>query len=219
MGLYFRKPSVNKTLPPRPPPAKTGPGRPPPPGQSAGRAQSAPQQPSPKPQAQKPQRKGLVLPPRPSPGHRLYNKYTVRRIPPHTPECPNYDSNTTSRASVWNCSLPSASTPSCDCSHWLQWKQYRRTIISGEKRIAPTWKWITPHDTVHNNALVQSLLRSWIYCFRWPLLQKSEVLLLLEKMNQNEFECQVGEIRGRVHKSRMQIITPLGSYLPPPQVH
>ncbi|XP_072239796.1 SH3 domain-containing protein 19 [Leuresthes tenuis] len=145
-SLPPRKPNVNKTLPPRPPPAKTGPGRPPPPGQSAGRAQSAPRQPSPKPQAQKPQRKGLVLPPRPSPGHRLYNKYTLQL--PHAIAAIDYNGSNTGELSF----------------------------------------------------------------------QKSEVLLLLEKMNQNEFECQVGEIRGRVHRSRMQIITPLGSYLPPPQV-
>uniref|UniRef100_A0A3Q2T156 SH3 domain containing 19 n=1 Tax=Fundulus heteroclitus TaxID=8078 RepID=A0A3Q2T156_FUNHE len=84
------------------------------------RSQSTPQWPSPKPppklQAQKPTKKGLVLPPRPSPGHRLYNDY-----------------------------------------------------------------------------------------------MKNEVLLLLEKVNNNEFECKIGDVTGRVHKSRMKIITPLDS--------
>lgn len=84
MMLYFRRLSTSKTLPPRPPPAKTGPGRPPPPNlQAIGRSQSAPWEGSPKPQTQKPGRKGPVLPPRPNPGHRLYNKYTVREIPLH----------------------------------------------------------------------------------------------------------------------------------------
>lgn len=81
MVLHFRR---TKTLPPRPPPAKTGPGRPPPPSlQATGRSLSAPWETSPKPEAQKPQRKGPLLPPRPNPGHRLYNKYTVREIPLH----------------------------------------------------------------------------------------------------------------------------------------
>ncbi|KAM4583585.1 SH3 domain-containing protein 19 [Odontesthes bonariensis] len=145
-SLPPRKPSVNKTLPPRPPPAKTGPGRPPPPGESAGRSQAASRQPSPKPQEQKSQRRGLVLPPRPSPGHRLYNKYTLQL--PHGIAAVDYNGSNTGELSF----------------------------------------------------------------------QKSAVLLLLEKIDQNEFECQVGEIRGRVHKSRMKIITPLGSYSPPPQV-
>ncbi|KAM4603340.1 SH3 domain-containing protein 19 [Polymixia lowei] len=73
------RPSANKVLPPRPPPAKAGPGRPPPPRLGAtGRSSSAPAA-SPKAQAptQKPKRKGPVLPPRPRPGHRLYNKYIL----------------------------------------------------------------------------------------------------------------------------------------------
>lgn len=64
--LHFRKPSVNKSLPPRPPAAKIG------------RSQSLSWDTSPKLQPEKPHRKELVLPPRPNPGHRLYNKYTVR---------------------------------------------------------------------------------------------------------------------------------------------
>ncbi|XP_056135739.1 SH3 domain-containing protein 19 [Lampris incognitus] len=78
------RPSGGKVLPPRPPPAKTGPGRPPPPRlDAAGRSPSTQASScgaSPKLQthskSQMPQRKGPVLPPRPNPGHRLYNKYT-----------------------------------------------------------------------------------------------------------------------------------------------
>ncbi|KAF7666109.1 hypothetical protein LDENG_00118590 [Lucifuga dentata] len=71
-----------KTLPPRPPPAKTGPGRPPPPSLgAAGRSVSAPISPweaTSKPQTQQSQRKGPMLPPRPNPGHHLYNTYTLQ---------------------------------------------------------------------------------------------------------------------------------------------
>ncbi|CDQ87421.1 unnamed protein product [Oncorhynchus mykiss] len=72
-----RGPGGAKVLPPRPPPAKVGPGRPPPPRingprQSLSTPASSPKQ----PQAQKPKKKGPVLPPRPNPGHRLYNQYT-----------------------------------------------------------------------------------------------------------------------------------------------
>lgn len=83
MLLLLRTQTPNKVLPPRPPLAKTGPGRPPPPKlKTTGRSVSAPASASkPKPQVQKPHRKGLVLPPRPNPGHRLYNNYTVREIP------------------------------------------------------------------------------------------------------------------------------------------
>ncbi|MEQ2272906.1 hypothetical protein XENORESO_016963, partial [Xenotaenia resolanae] len=137
-----RKPSVNKSLPPRPSPAKTGPGRPPPPSlQAAGRSQSAPQQASPKFQSQKPTKKGLMLPPRPSPGHRLYNNYILPL--PHGIASADFDGSNT----------------------------------------------------------------------RELTLQKNEVLLLLEKINHNEFECQIGETIGRVHKSRMKIITPLDTDL------
>lgn len=70
----LRKVTKTKTLPPRPPPAKTGPGRPPPPClQSAGQSQSWNTS-----QKQGLPRKCPVLPPRPNPGHRLYNKYMVR---------------------------------------------------------------------------------------------------------------------------------------------
>ncbi|XP_061574539.1 SH3 domain-containing protein 19 isoform X2 [Cololabis saira] len=135
-----RRSIVNKSLPPRPPPAKSGPGRPPPPSlQASGRSQSASRQPSPKPQAQKPHRKGFVLPPRPNPGHRLYNKYTLQL--PHGIAAFDYKGSNPGELSF----------------------------------------------------------------------QKNEVLLLLDEVNHNEFECQVGNNRGRVHKSRMKIITPLGT--------
>ncbi|KAI3353315.1 hypothetical protein L3Q82_019856 [Scortum barcoo] len=143
-----RKLNKSKTLPPRPPPAKTGPGRPPPPSlQAKGRSQSASWDASPKPQAKNPQRKGPVLPPRPNPGHRLYNKYTLQ--------------------------LP----------HGIATFDYNGTNI-GELSF-----------------------------------QKNEVLLLLEDIDHNTFECQVGDTRGRVHKSRMKVITPLDSFshTSPPQ--
>ncbi|XP_037621613.1 SH3 domain-containing protein 19 isoform X2 [Sebastes umbrosus] len=76
-ALPARRLVSSKTLPARPPPAKTGPGRPPPPSlQAAGRSHSASWGTSPKSQAEKSHRKGPVLPPRPNPGHSLYNKYT-----------------------------------------------------------------------------------------------------------------------------------------------
>ncbi|XP_017262320.1 SH3 domain-containing protein 19 isoform X2 [Kryptolebias marmoratus] len=139
-SLPPRNPSMNKSLPPRPPPAKTGPGRPLPPNlQAVGRSQSTPQQASPKYLSQKPSKKGLLLPPRPSPGHRLYNKYILPL--PHGIATSDFDGSNTGELS----------------------------------------------------------------------LQKNEVLLLLEEINRSEFECQVGEDRGRVKKSRMTVITPLES--------
>ncbi|XP_038127829.1 SH3 domain-containing protein 19 [Cyprinodon tularosa] len=135
-----RKPSMKKAIPPCPSPAKAGPGRPPPPNlQACGRSQSAPQQPSPKLKSQKPTKKGLVLPPRPSPGHRLYNNYILPL--PHGIASADFDGSNTGELT----------------------------------------------------------------------LQKNEVLMLLEKINPKEFECQIGETTGRVHKSRMKIITPLDS--------
>ncbi|XP_028259541.1 SH3 domain-containing protein 19 [Parambassis ranga] len=143
-SLPPRKPSVNRSLPPRPPPAKAGPGRPPPPNfQATRQTYSLPQEASPKPQAQRSQRK--VLPPRPNPGHRLYNKYTLQL--PHGIASFDYNGSNTGELSF----------------------------------------------------------------------QKNEVLVLLEEINHNEFECQVGEARGRVHKSRMKVITPLGSYMSAPE--
>lgn len=46
-------------------------------------------------------------------------------------------------------------------------------------------------------------------------LKKDEVLLLLEQVNNNEFQCQTGELIGRVHSSHLKIITPLDSYSSP----
>lgn len=81
------RPSGGKVLPPRPPPAKTGPGRPPPPQtdnsqhrpSNSGFSQivtSKQQQPQWQQQNRRASKKGPALPPRPNPGHRLYNKYT-----------------------------------------------------------------------------------------------------------------------------------------------
>uniref|UniRef100_A0A087XWJ9 SH3 domain containing 19 n=1 Tax=Poecilia formosa TaxID=48698 RepID=A0A087XWJ9_POEFO len=137
-----RKPSGNISLPPRPPPAKTGPGRP---LQAAGRSQSEPQRSSPKFKSQKPTKKGLVLPPRPAPGHRLYNNYMLPL--PHGIASADFDGRNSEELT----------------------------------------------------------------------LQKDEVILLLEKISHSEFECQIGETRGRVHKSRMKIITPLDSDFSHPQ--
>ncbi|XP_035516466.1 SH3 domain-containing protein 19 isoform X2 [Morone saxatilis] len=147
-SLPPRRLSKSKTLPPRPPPAKIGPGRPPPPSfKATGRSHSASSEASPKPQAQKPHRKGPVLPPRPCPGHRLYNKYTLQ------------------------------------LSHGIGASDYNGSN-TGELSF-----------------------------------QKNEVLLLLEEIDHNTFECQVGDTRGRVHKSRIKVITPLDpvSHMSPPQ--
>uniref|UniRef100_UPI0037E77207 SH3 domain-containing protein 19 n=1 Tax=Semicossyphus pulcher TaxID=241346 RepID=UPI0037E77207 len=147
-SLPPRRPSTNKPLPPRPPPAKTGPGRPPPPSlQATGRSQSASWELSPKPPAQKPHRKAPVLPPRPNPGHRLYNNYTLQL--PHGIAAFDYNGSNTGELSF----------------------------------------------------------------------QKNEVLLLLEEIDPNTFECQVGDAKGRVQKSRMKVITPLSSvsHMSPPR--
>ncbi|KAJ4944890.1 hypothetical protein JOQ06_013429 [Pogonophryne albipinna] len=139
-SLPPRRLTSSKTLPTRPPPAKLGPGRPPPPSlQATGRSHSASLEASPKPQAQMPQRKGPVLPPRPNPGHRLYNKYTLEL--PHGVADTDYNGSNTGELSF----------------------------------------------------------------------QKNEVLLLLEEIDHNMFECQVGGTKGRVHKSCMKVITPLSS--------
>ncbi|XP_030644105.1 SH3 domain-containing protein 19 [Chanos chanos] len=76
------RPSGGKAPPPRPPPAKTAPGRPPPPrkagSQRAPSTNGSPSHTPPKPQqGGRAAKKGPVLPPRPNPGHRLYNKYTL----------------------------------------------------------------------------------------------------------------------------------------------
>ncbi|XP_073698740.1 SH3 domain-containing protein 19 [Garra rufa] len=82
------RPSGGKVLPPRPPPAKTGPGRPPPPRKEGSQRRpsdpglsqivtSKQQQPQWQQQNRRASKKGPALPPRPNPGHRLYNKYTL----------------------------------------------------------------------------------------------------------------------------------------------
>ncbi|XP_035385775.1 SH3 domain-containing protein 19-like [Electrophorus electricus] len=78
------RPSGGKVPPPRPPPAKTGPARPLPPRrdsyQRAPLQQGVPLHPPSQMQhrqSHKPSRKGPVLPPRPNPGHHLYNSYTL----------------------------------------------------------------------------------------------------------------------------------------------
>ncbi|CAF90707.1 unnamed protein product [Tetraodon nigroviridis] len=137
-----RRLNKTKSLPPRPPPAKTGPGRPPPPSiQSAGRSQSASWD------TPVSQRNGPVLPRRPRPGHRLYNKYTLQL--PHGIAVIDYGGSP----------------------------------------------------------------------FRELSFQKNEVLLLIEEVDQNTYECQAGEDRGRVRKSHVKVVTPLSSEadLPPPQ--
>ncbi|KAL4618139.1 SH3 domain-containing protein 19-like [Arapaima gigas] len=69
---------VGKVPPPRPPPLKGAPGRPPPPRPAPCRSSpdSRPKQIS----HQGPQRKGPALPPRPSPGHPLYNRKTKEEL-------------------------------------------------------------------------------------------------------------------------------------------
>ncbi|XP_061737216.1 SH3 domain-containing protein 19 isoform X2 [Nerophis ophidion] len=43
---------------------------------------------------------------------------------------------------------------------------------------------------------------------------KNQVVLLLDEVNQDMFQCQVGDARGGVHKSRLQVITPLHAHFP-----
>ncbi|XP_029904621.1 SH3 domain-containing protein 19 isoform X2 [Myripristis murdjan] len=143
------RPSGAKVLPPRPPPAKAGPGRPPPPRFDAAAGRSRPKQSSQreaslKAQAHRSKKQGPVLPPRPNPGHRLYNKYILEL--PH-------------------------GIAGCDYNG----------INTGELSF-----------------------------------QKNEVLLLLAEVDHKTFECQVGDVRGRVQKSHITVITPLAS-MPPPQ--
>ncbi|XP_030004832.1 SH3 domain-containing protein 19 isoform X1 [Sphaeramia orbicularis] len=97
-SLPPRRLSTAKSLPPRPPPAKPGPGRPPPPRvHVSGQSTSVTWETSPKPQAQKPHRTRPVLPPRPNPGHRLYNKYTLQL--PHGIASFDYNGNNTGELS------------------------------------------------------------------------------------------------------------------------
>ncbi|KAG9344064.1 hypothetical protein JZ751_012543 [Albula glossodonta] len=137
--------SGGKVLPPRPPPAKGGPGRPPPPRAEVapiavptqlGRVAVLPKRLQSHKGAPK---KGPVLPPRPNPGHPLYNTYTLGI--PHAIAEFDYNGSNTAELSF----------------------------------------------------------------------QKNEVLVLLEQMDNNTFECQVGDTKGPVHKSYLKIITPLSS--------
>ncbi|KAG5848454.1 hypothetical protein ANANG_G00098620 [Anguilla anguilla] len=137
------RPVGSKVLPPRPPPAKAGPSRP-------------PTWKSGFPQVLLPGRMGTdaaptitelqgvseerpVQPPRPNPGHPLYNKYTLEI--PHAIAEFDYNGSNTGELSF----------------------------------------------------------------------QKNEVLVLLEQMDRNTFECQVGDAKGPVQKSYLKIITPLSS--------
>ncbi|KAL6110862.1 sh3d19 [Pungitius sinensis] len=139
-SLPPRRLSTSKTLPPRPPLVKTGPARPSVPNmQAIGRSQSLYLETPPKPQTQR----RSVLPPRPNPGHSLYNKYTLQ--------------------------LPHG---------------------------------IAAFDYNGNNAGELSF-------------QKNEVLLLLDEIDHDVFQCQVGESRGEVQKAHMVVITPLSSFSDP----
>ncbi|XP_073670515.1 SH3 domain-containing protein 19 isoform X3 [Paramisgurnus dabryanus] len=81
------RPIGGKILPARPPPAKTNPGRPPPPQKNGSVRRPSDniqqevslkvQQPHSQQQNRRGSRKGPALPPRPNPGHHLYNKYTL----------------------------------------------------------------------------------------------------------------------------------------------
>ncbi|XP_036068056.1 SH3 domain-containing protein 19 isoform X2 [Oryzias melastigma] len=142
-SLPPRKPTMNRPLPPRPLSGKVGPGRPPPPKFGTNRAPSISVQPPPRPQGQDPSKREMVLPPRPRPGHCLYNKYILEL--PHGIAALDYE----------GCNIGELS------------------------------------------------------------FEKDEVLLLLEQVNNNEFQCQTGELIGRVHSSHLKIITPLDSYSSP----
>ncbi|XP_036439721.1 SH3 domain-containing protein 19 [Colossoma macropomum] len=141
------RPSGGKVPPPRPPPAKTAPGRPPPPRKNSVQLPVHQQGASPRSslqplnkQSRKTQKKGPILPPRPNPGHRLYNTYTLE-IP-----------------------------------HGIAEFDYSGTR-TGELSF-----------------------------------QKNEVLVLLNQIDSNTFECQVGDAKGTVQKSHMKIITPLSNH-------
>lgn len=97
-------------LPPRPPPAKPTPGRPPPPRRDSIQRNSTLQSNKPRRNSSK---KSPVLPPRPNPGHRLYNKYTVRN-------------NTTQHAQI-------VATCSYNCGGFIAIRRY--TYTRSNKRI------------------------------------------------------------------------------------
>lgn len=104
--------------------------------------------------------------------------------------------------------LPPASAFTWDCKLWLQWEWVRRIVIPGDQT-GFTRTHTHTRPVAHYNKVLYVLL---------AFEQRNEVLLLLKQINHNEFECQAGQARGRVHKSRMQIITPLSSDTFPSQV-
>lgn len=71
-------PGGGKVLPQRPPLAKPTPGRPPQPRRDSVLRNSTLQSQQPNNPRRSVSKKAPVLPPRPNPGHRLYNRYTVR---------------------------------------------------------------------------------------------------------------------------------------------
>ncbi|XP_026159919.1 SH3 domain-containing protein 19 isoform X2 [Mastacembelus armatus] len=94
-SLPPRRPSTTKPLPPHAPQYMPGPGRPPIPSlQAAGRSVS---EPFPKPHPQTPHTQEPVLPPRPKPGQRLYNKYILER--PHGIAAYDYNGSNTGELS------------------------------------------------------------------------------------------------------------------------
>ncbi|KAM9827402.1 uncharacterized protein ACB057_017793 [Neosynchiropus ocellatus] len=85
--VFNTRPSDVKPLPLRPPPIKAAPGRPPPPSLSGSSkttcipaAAPSAGQVSSSLQVQKAPKKGPPLPPRPKPGHPLYNSYTKQEV-------------------------------------------------------------------------------------------------------------------------------------------
>ncbi|KAG7458790.1 hypothetical protein MATL_G00224340 [Megalops atlanticus] len=132
------RPVGGKVLPPRPPPVKGAPGRPPAPRNNSSHTRPAVVLPK-RSKSHQGTRKGPVLPPRPNPGHPLYNKYTLGI--PHG--IAQFDYNGTNTAEL--------------------------------------------------------------------SFQKNEVLVLLEQIDNNTFECQVGDTKGPVNKSYLKVITPLSS--------
>ncbi|KAF5902199.1 SH3 domain-containing protein 19, partial [Clarias magur] len=71
------RPGGGKVLPQRPPPAKPSPGRPPQPRRDSVLRNSTLQPQQPNNLRHSVSKKAPVLPPRPNPGHRLYNRYTL----------------------------------------------------------------------------------------------------------------------------------------------
>lgn len=194
-----RKPSMVRTLPPRPPSVKAGPGRPHAPSlQTTGRSVSVPV--SPKPQTHGSHGKKPILPPRPNPGHRLYNKYTVRDVPP-LQLAQILHNNYWCHACAFFAKL--------ELPHGIAEQDYNASS-AGELSFKVTLYYLF--------LLADSVCQAESEHLDLFSRQKTEVLLLVEKVDQNIYECQAGEIRGRVHKSCMKVITPLTSDVSPSQV-